>query len=85
MPGRGDRLVCGDRTALPDGAAWLTVRYLAGPKRGLLIHFFSATELDMLFADCFAPVLPLRVDRTWRTPPHPGQWSQWEAIWRMTC
>lgn len=144
MPGRGDRLVCGDLTALPDGAAWplvigiqvfqhgdratahahiraaqqrvtpgglfclrvnatgtdiwpehevtergpggeLTVRYLAGPKRGLLIHFFSATELDMLFADCFAPVLPLRVDRTWRTPPHPGQWSQWEAIWRMTC
>ena len=27
----------------PDGG--LTVRYLAGPKRHLLIHFFSAAEL----------------------------------------
>ena len=64
----------------PDGG--LTVRYHAGPKQGLLIHFFTATELDALFAGQFAPVLPLRVQRTWRTPPQPGQWSQWEAIWR---
>jgi hypothetical protein len=27
----------------------LTVRYLAGPKRHLLIHFFSAAELGALF------------------------------------
>jgi hypothetical protein len=35
-----------------DGASprWgLTVRYLAGPKRHLLIHFFSAAELGALF------------------------------------
>jgi hypothetical protein len=64
----------------PDGG--LTVRYLAGPKQGLLIHIFTATELEALFAGQFAPVLPLRVQRTWRTPPQPGQWSQWEAIWR---
>jgi hypothetical protein len=141
VPGRRDRLIRGDLTALPPGMAWplvigiqvfqhgdraaahahiraaqqratlgglfclrvnatgtdlwpeheviecdpdggLTVRYLAGPKQGLLIHFFTATELDALFAARFAPVLPLRVQRTWRTPPQPGQWSQWEAIWR---
>jgi hypothetical protein len=140
-PDRRDRLICGDLTALPPGAAWplvigiqvfqhgdraaahahiraaqqratpgglfclrvnatetdvwpahevtehdpdggLTVRYLTGPKQGLLIHFFTATELNALFAGWFAPVLPLRLQRTWRTPPHPGQWSQWEAIWR---
>jgi SAM-dependent methyltransferase len=66
----------------PDGG--LTVRYLAGPKQGLLIHFFTATELDALFAGQFAPVLPVRAQRTWRTPPAPGQWSQWEAIWRKS-
>jgi SAM-dependent methyltransferase len=66
----------------PDGG--LTVHYLAGPKQGLLIHFFTATELGALFADRFTPVLPLRVQRTWRTPPQPGQWSQWEAIWRKS-
>ena len=60
----------------------LTVRYLAGPKEGLFIHFFAATELEAIFAGQFVPVLPLRVQRTRRTAPQPGQWSQWEAIWR---
>jgi SAM-dependent methyltransferase len=142
-PGRRDRLICGDLTALPAGARYplvigiqvfqhgdraqahtniraaqqrlmpdglfclrvnatgtdiwpehevterdpdggLTVRYLAGPKEGLHIHFFSATELNVLFAGHFAPVLPLRRQRTQRMPPQPGQWSQWEAIWRKT-
>lgn len=64
----------------PDGG--LTVRYLAGPKQGLLIHFFTSAELDALFAGEFTPVLPLRLQRTWRDPPQPGQWTQWEAIWR---
>jgi hypothetical protein len=61
-----------------------TVRYLAGPKQGLQIHFFSPAELDGLFAAHFTPVLPPRPDRTWRAWPAPGQWSQWEAIWRKT-
>ena len=30
------------------------------------------------------PVLAPRLDRTVRTPPQPGQWTQWEAIWRRT-
>lgn len=59
-----------------------TVRYLAGPKRGLPVHFFSAGELTALFAGGFRPLLPPRLHRTVRTPPGRGQWSQWEAIWR---
>jgi len=66
----------------PDGG--LTVRYLAGPKHGLHIHFFSAGELDALFTGSFTRVLPPRLQRTWRDPPQPGQWAQWEAIWRKT-
>jgi hypothetical protein len=64
----------------PDGE--LTVRYLAGPKRNLRIHFFSAAELDSLLGAGFEPVMPLRLRHMRRTAPQPGQWSQWEAIWR---
>jgi SAM-dependent methyltransferase len=60
-----------------------TVRYLVGAKRGLEIHFFGLAELESLFAG-FDMVLAPRIDRTWRRPPGPGQWSQWEAIWRRT-
>jgi SAM-dependent methyltransferase len=66
------------------GDGGFTVRYLAGPKAGLLIHFFARPELTALFADGFVPVLAPRLDRTVRTPPQPGQWTQWEAIWRRT-
>jgi hypothetical protein len=58
-----------------------TVRYLAGPKVGLNVHFFAETELTVLFADDEA-VVPPRLARTWRTPRTRGQWSQWEAIYR---
>jgi hypothetical protein len=58
-----------------------TVRYRAGPKRGLRIHFFATSELEALFAD-HARVLTPRIARTWRKPPGRGQWSQWEAIYR---
>lgn len=62
-----------------------TIRYLAGSKTGLAIHYFSEAELGALFSPPrFEPVLPLRIDRTWREPPAPGQWSQWEAIWRIS-
>lgn len=60
-----------------------TVRYLAGSKTGLLIHYFGETELAGLFGR-FEPVLPMRIHQNWREPPAPrGQWSQWEAIWRL--
>jgi hypothetical protein len=58
-----------------------TVRYRSGPKRGLEIHFFSALELDTVFAG-WAAMLPPRLSSTRREPPAPGQWSQWEGIWR---
>jgi hypothetical protein len=58
-----------------------TVRYRAGPKRGLPIHFFAASELDALFAG-YEAVLRPRIAQTWRSPPARGQWSQWEAIYR---
>jgi SAM-dependent methyltransferase len=64
-----------------DSDGSFTIRYLAGPKTGLRIHFFSEAELMTIFGDDFRPVLPPRLDQTCRTPPQPGQWSQWEAIW----
>lgn len=59
-----------------------TVRYLEGPKDGLDVHFFSRSELDGIFGECFDEVVPLRIDETWRSPRTDGQWSQWEGIWR---
>lgn len=64
-----------------DEGAGFTIRYLQGPKRGLLVHFFERSELETLFADSFDIDLPIRVDSTKRRPPGSGQWSQWEAIW----
>jgi hypothetical protein len=63
----------------PDGG--FTVRYLAGPKSGLPIHFFSRQEIQDLFVG-WEEQLPLRLDVTVRPAPAPGQLSQWEAIWR---
>jgi SAM-dependent methyltransferase len=62
----------------------VTIRYLAGPKAGLEIHFFGEAELRGLFAIGFEPVLPPRAQVTWRQPPEAGQWTQWEGIWRAT-
>ena len=59
----------------------LTIRYLDGPKAGLLIHFFAQQELASLFSD-WDTVLSLRIDHTWRHPRFRGRWQQWEAIWR---
>lgn len=38
------------------------------PKQGLLIHFFTVTELDGLFASGYTPVLPPRLQATHRNP-----------------
>ena len=63
----------------PDGS--FTVRYLAGPKEGLSIHFFSRRSIADEF-DAWQEKLPLRRSVTERIPPAMGRWSQWEAIWR---
>lgn len=59
-----------------------TIRYLDGPKEGLLIHFFSEREIRDLLEKPFRPVLDLRFQLTQRDEPGAGQWSQWEGIWR---
>ncbi len=64
----------------PDGG--FTIRYLGGSKQGLLVHYFSELELGDLFRE-FETILAPRIHRNWREPPGPGQWSQWEAIWRL--
>jgi SAM-dependent methyltransferase len=64
-----------------DGDDGFTVRYLAGPKERLLIHFFAEAELETLFAG-YDLVLAPRLSQTWRVPAERGQWSQWEAIYR---
>ena len=59
-----------------------TIRYRAGPKAGLDIHFFTATELGALVADRFTELLPPRLHTTYRNLPGRGHWAQWEAIWQ---
>jgi hypothetical protein len=66
-----------------ESSGGFTVRYRAGPKAGLDVHFFAGTELADLCAG-YTPVLGPRLARTWREPPKRGQWSQWEAIWRKS-
>ncbi len=65
------------------GDGSFTVRYTAGPKSGLLVHFWSALELDgAVRAAGFAPVLRLRPASQWRDPADLGQWLQWEGVYR---
>ncbi|MGC2290073.1 MAG: class I SAM-dependent methyltransferase [Thermoplasmata archaeon] len=61
-----------------------TIRYLAGPKAGLLIHFFSRGELEVVFESEFCQILPLRRITMQRDLPSAGHWDQWEAIWQKT-
>jgi SAM-dependent methyltransferase len=60
-----------------------SVRYLAGPKTGLSIHFWAARELDSaLTAAGLAPALALRPQAMWRAQRARGLWLQWEGIYR---
>ena len=60
-----------------------SVRYLAGPKAGLTVHFWAARELDSaISAAGLAPVLALRPQATWRPVREQGLWLQWEGIYR---
>jgi len=65
-----------------NGDGSYTVRYRAGPKAGLDIHFFAAAELGALVGDQFAELRPPRLQSTPRVRASAGQWSQWEAIWQ---
>ena len=65
----------------PGDGSGFTIRYLAGPKSGLLIHFFALDELTGLFGSEFRPAFPVRLDSTIRDPSRGGQWGQWQGIW----
>lgn len=59
-----------------------TVRYEEGPKRGLLVHFYSREELAERTGGAFSPLMPLREEIIPRSPPQSGTWVQWEGVWR---
>jgi predicted TPR repeat methyltransferase len=64
-----------------DGA--FSVRYTAGPKNGLTVHFWAAAELDRAIRGVgLTPLLRLRPASTWRDPAELGLWLQWEGIYR---
>ena len=60
----------------------ITVRYEEGPKRGLLIHFYSEAELTERLKVAFVPVMEPQEDIKVRTAPKTGYWAQWEGIWK---
>jgi SAM-dependent methyltransferase len=49
----------------------LTIRYRAGAKAGLDVHFFSRSEIESLVPDHFEPVAELTRVSERRTPPPP--------------
>lgn len=59
----------------------ITIRYDDGPKRGMLIHFYSDVELRERLRPAFALVMEPREDVTVRAAPKTGSWAQWETIW----
>jgi SAM-dependent methyltransferase len=64
--------------------AWggFTVRYEEGPKSGLLVHFYSQSELLERLKVSFIPLMPPREEVITRAAPPAGAWAQWDAIWR---
>lgn len=58
-----------------------TIRYEAGPKHGLLVHFYSRAELTERREIAFSTVRELEEDVTVRTAPETGSWAQWETVW----
>lgn len=67
----------------PDGS--YSVRYTAGPKAGLTVHFWAARELrGAVIPAGLTPTLELRPQATWRQPAQRGLWLQWEGIYRRS-
>jgi SAM-dependent methyltransferase len=65
-----------------NGHGGVTIRYDAGPKQGMAVHFYARDELTDLTRVAFEVVRPLRETIVHRTPPQTGSWAQWEAVWR---
>ena len=60
----------------------ITVRYDAGPKTGLPVHFYSREEVCELTRERFQSVTGPREDVIPRSAPKRGFWVQWEGVWR---
>jgi len=60
----------------------ITVRYDAGPKTGLPVHFYSRSEVLELTRERFQSVTGPREDIIPRSSPKTGFWVQWEGVWR---
>ncbi len=58
-----------------------TVLYTEGPKKDINIHFYSRQELDVLSKEFEYVILPYE-NKTIRTIPGAGTWSQWELVLR---
>ncbi|HEV8586091.1 MAG TPA: class I SAM-dependent methyltransferase [Methylomirabilota bacterium] len=65
-----------------DALGGVTVRYGAGPKTGLPVHFCSRDELAALTRARFEPVGEVHEDVIARDAPKTGSWAQWQGIWR---
>jgi SAM-dependent methyltransferase len=59
-----------------------TVRYDAGPKEGLPVHFYSRQELVERTKADFELLARPRHDVVRRPLPKTGAWAQWEVMWR---
>ena len=60
----------------------ITVRYDAGPKTGLPVHFYSRSEVLELTRERFQSVTGPREDIIPRSTPKTGFWVQWEGVWQ---
>jgi hypothetical protein len=79
----GTDVYCAHEVVERHGDGSYSARYTAGPKAGLIVHFWAARELEALIeAAGFTPVLEVRPHATRRRPPQTGMWMQWEGIWR---
>ena len=57
----------------------LTVRYDAGPKKDLCIHFFTKHELESMLDAAGFDIIDGPSERSAeRKPPQAGEWRQWE-------
>jgi SAM-dependent methyltransferase len=60
-----------------------TVRYLEGPKAGLIVHWFTPAEILAIAARCGFEVVEEPVDRSApRIPPLQGRMGFLDSVWR---
>ena len=58
----------------------LTIQYTKGPKRDLLIHFFTKTELEKHITTRDMIIQSIREVSIKQEPPKTGFWYQWELV-----